>query len=262
MKVGGLFSGIGGFELGLSRSGMEIAWMVEINDFCQRVLKKHWPTVPIYGDIKNVTKEELGSVDLICGGFPCQPFSQAGKQRGKADDRYLWPEMFRIIRELKPRWIIGENVTGFINMELENAFADLESEGYKVETFVLPACAINAPHKRDRIWIVAYTYEVYRKHVGISKTENAKAFSDISNDIWNSQDWQENWFKFSMDFGRMAPEKWRNGRSDSTARPLLLRTDNGVSRRLHKDRLESLGNAVVPQIPEILGRCIMEIEKS
>lgn len=256
MKVGGLFSGIGGFELGLTRAGMEIAWMVEINDFCQKVLKKHWPTVPIYEDIKSVTKKELTPVELICGGFPCQPFSQAGKQRGKEDDRYLWPEMLRVIRELKPRWIIGENVAGFINMELENAFTDLESEGYKVEAFILPACSVNAPHRRDRIWIVAYTHEVYRQYVGIGQEESHGTISEISNNLWNSEKRKEDWFKFSMDSGRVSPEKWRNGRSESIARPLLLRVDNGLSRRLHKNRLESLGNAVVPQIPEILGRCV------
>lgn len=264
MKVGGLFSGIGGFELGLVRAGFEISWMVEIDDFCRKVLKKHapeyWPNARILEDVTKVGKEQLAAVDLICGGFPCQPFSQAGKRRGKEDDRYLWPEMLRIISELKPRWIIGENVAGFINMELENAFTDLEAEGYKVEAFVLPACAIDAPHKRDRIWIVAYTDKIYRQYVGICKKEGIRTFQNIGNDLWNSQDWQKDWFKFSMDFGRVSPEKWRNGGQDSTSRPLLLRNDDGLSTRLDKNRLETLGNAVVPQIPEILGRFILEIE--
>lgn len=102
ITFGSLFSGIGGFDLGLERAGMVCKWQVENNEFCQKVLTKHWPNVSRFGDIKNVTKEQLEPVDLICGGFPCQPFSQAGKQRGKADDRYLWPEMLRVIRELKP----------------------------------------------------------------------------------------------------------------------------------------------------------------
>jgi len=237
MKVGGLFSGIGGFELGLTWAGMEIAWMVEINEFCQKVLKKHWPTVPIYGDIKSVTKEELGSVDLICGGFPCQPFSQAGKQRGKDDDRYLWPEMLRVIRELKPRWIIGENVAGFINMELENAFADLEGEGYKVEAFVLPAYSVGAPHQRDRIWIVAYPYQ--------------------NNSLWG-------------EWGLQAVTPFKgcgnnNGHGikvpywETQHQPSIHRVANGIPAGL--DRLGILGNAVVPQIPEIIGRYIIEIEQ-
>jgi DNA (cytosine-5)-methyltransferase 1 len=153
MKVGSLFSGIGGFDLGLERAGMEIAWQVEIDPFCNKVLEKHWPNVKRYGDIKNVTN--LESVDLICGGFPCQPYSCAGKRMGAEDDRALWPEMLRIIQEVRPRWIIGENVAGFINMGLDNSISDLEREGYTVQTFVIPACAVNAPHRRDRVWIIA-----------------------------------------------------------------------------------------------------------
>jgi len=154
-----LFSGITGFALAASwvwGEEHEIHCFVEIDPFCQKVIKKHWPGVPIHGDIK--TYEHNGTkIDLLTGGFPCQPFSVAGKQRGKADDRALWPEMLRIIKEAKPRWIIGENVTGIVNMELDNYVSDLEAEGYEVQPFIIPACAVDAPHRRDRVWIVGHT---------------------------------------------------------------------------------------------------------
>ena len=154
-----LFSGITGFALAASwvwGEEHEIHCFVEIDPFCQKVIKKHWPGVPIHGDIK--TYEHNGTkIDLLTGGFPCQPFSVAGKQRGTEDDRALWPEMLRIIKEAKPRWIIGENVTGIVNMELDNYVSDLEAEGYEVQPFIIPACAVDAPHRRDRVWIVGHT---------------------------------------------------------------------------------------------------------
>ncbi|MCK9568534.1 DNA cytosine methyltransferase [Candidatus Pacearchaeota archaeon] len=159
MKAGSLFSGIGGFDLGLERAGMTVKWQVEIDDFCNKVLAKHWPNVKRYRDVKEVGKHNLEPVDLICGGFPCQPFSVAGKRRGTEDDRHLWPEMFRVIDELRPRWVIGENVAGFINMGLDQSISDLEGIGYEVGTFVIPACAVNAPHRRDRVWIIAQNSE-------------------------------------------------------------------------------------------------------
>ena len=156
MKFGSLFAGIGGLDLGLERAGMECAWQVEIDDFCQRVLTKHWPDVPKYKDVRDVGKENLEAVDLIAGGFPCQPFSVAGKQRGEKDDRHLWPEMLRVITELKPTWVLGENVPGIIPIFLDEAISDLEDQGYTCETFVLPAVAFDAPHRRDRLFILAY----------------------------------------------------------------------------------------------------------
>ena len=137
-----LFSGIGGFSLGLERAGMRTVAFCENDLFCQKVLAKHWP--------------DRGTVELICGGFPCQPFSVAGDKRGAEDDRALWPEMLRVIREVGPAWVIGENVAGIINMELDNVLSDLEDSGYSCQTFVIPACAVDARHKRDRVWIMAY----------------------------------------------------------------------------------------------------------
>lgn len=207
MRVLDLFSGIGGFSLGLERAGMETVAFCEYDKKAQLVLKKHWPDVPIFDDVRGLTYEQLkkdgivgnaklyglstigdfwgiqgepprengdlkqpersghpsrGATDieappinLICGGFPCQPFSTAGKQRGKEDVRHLWPEYFRLIQEIRPNWVIGENVAGLINMGLDQVLSDLESEGYTVQTFNIPACAVNAPHRRDRVWIVA-----------------------------------------------------------------------------------------------------------
>lgn len=155
MTFGSLFAGIGGFDLGLERAGMECKWQVEIDDFCSRVLEKHWPHVKRYRDVREVGAHNLEPVDLICGGFPCQPFSVAGKQRGKEDDRHLWPEMFRIVSELRPTWVVGENVPGLVRLGLDQVLSDLEGIGYSCQTFDIPACAVDAPHVRHRIWIVA-----------------------------------------------------------------------------------------------------------
>lgn len=156
LTVGSLFSGIGGFDIGLERAGFEIAWQVENNDYCREVLKQHWPTVPCHYDIKAIDWRDIPRVDLVCGGFPCQPFSLAGKRRGAADDRYLWPEVVRCLDALRPTWFLGENVPGLINLALDQVCTDLESLGYTVWPVCVPACAVDAPHIRQRVWIVAY----------------------------------------------------------------------------------------------------------
>lgn len=157
MKVLDLFSGIGGFSLGLEWAGMSTVAFCERDPYCTTILNKHWPDTPVHSDVRNLDgKEYAESIDVVCGGFPCQPFSTAGLKRGSEDDRHLWPEMLRIIRESKPRWVIGENVSGFINMALDDVSLDLESEGYEVRPFVLPACAVDARHRRDRVFIIAH----------------------------------------------------------------------------------------------------------
>ena len=140
---------------------MQTVAFCEIDKFCQCVLKKHWPDVPIYEGINNVTAERLAAdgitdINIITGGPPCQPYSVAGQRRGANDDRALWPEMFRVIQEVRPRWVIGENVAGFVNLGLDDCLSSLEGEGYEVQTFIIPACAVGAPHRRDRVWIVGY----------------------------------------------------------------------------------------------------------
>jgi len=194
-----LFSGIGGIDLAAEWAGFRTVLFVEIDSYCQKVLRKHWSGVPIIGDIRDATKERImayaadqrlllcpsggnreqarhreglfkgrgevgrggtntaiSSVTLITGGFPCQPVSAAGKRRGKADDRWLWPEMLRVIREIRPTWVVAENVAGLLNMGFNDCVSDLEGEGYETIPFLIPACGVNAPHRRDRIFIVAH----------------------------------------------------------------------------------------------------------
>lgn len=162
-----LFAGIGGFSLAGHRAGFETDIFVEIDKYCQKLLKQNFPYIPIYSDITefNIDKyEEITgkrTTDIICGGFPCQPFSVAGQRKGKEDNRYLWDEMYRIITEIKPQWVIAENVYGIVNisdgMVFEQVHTDLEEEGYEVQSFIIPAVSKNAPHRRDRVWFVGYT---------------------------------------------------------------------------------------------------------
>ena len=154
-----LFSGVGGFSLGLEATDFfETSCFVENDPYCQAVLRHHWPEVPILGDIRDVKGSDLPTrPDVISGGFPCQPFSHAGKQLAQADPRHLWPEMLRLIRECRPTWVIGENVTGLVRLGLDEVLSDLGAEGYATRTFNIPACAVGAPHIRQRLWIVAHS---------------------------------------------------------------------------------------------------------
>ena len=162
MRHGSLFSGIGGFDLAAEWMGWTNVFHCEWNEFGQRVLKHYWPDAISYGDItKTDFTVHRGDIDILTGGFPCQPYSMAGKRKGKEDERHLWPEMLRVIREIKPTWVVGENVFGITNWDGGVVFnevqAELEAEGYEVQPYVLPACAVNAPHRRDRVWFVAHT---------------------------------------------------------------------------------------------------------
>ena len=225
MRVLDLFSGIGGFSLGLRMAGgFETVQFCEIDPYCQKVLAKNFPGVPIHDDIRSF-QPAPGSADLICGGFPCQPFSVAGKQAGTADDRDLWPEMARCIARVRPRWVVAENVAGFVNMELDRSLSDLESIGYEVECYVIPACAVDAPHRRDRVWIVAHADHPGRQQQRRAESERAEQSAPECGSRW-------------------LPE------------PPVGRVAHGIPRRV--DRLRGLGNAVVPQVVAEIGRAILQ----
>ena len=268
MRVLDLFSGIGGFSLGLESAGMETVAFCEQNKFCQKILAQHWPTLPIHSDITELNGYEYrGSVELVCGGFPCQPFSVAGKQLGAEDDRALWPEMLRVIREVAPRWVIGENVSGIIPMELDTVLSDLEGEGYTCRTFVLPACAVDAPHRRDRVWIVAHANTGQRnpKNEEIRPRRDASVPSGknvahasgkhIERDgavrLKESQPSSEKGL-FERDSTGIEPNIWE-------LEPNVGRVANGVPNRSH--RLKALGNAVVPPLVAEIGRIVMEFDQ-
>jgi DNA (cytosine-5)-methyltransferase 1 len=190
LKTLDLFSGIGGFSLGLESTGFfETIGFVEKDNFCQKVLKKHWSNINIEGDIRNV-KGERYAADVVTGGFPCQPFSVAGKRKSTADDRYLWDEMLRVIRETKPRWVIGENVEGIVNinegMVLRQVLTDLENEGFKSQCIIIPASGIGAWHQRKRIWIISYANT--RLSIGENKKVQTRwnAINNGGKDVSNS----------------------------------------------------------------------------
>ena len=195
LKLLDLFSGIGGFSLGLeSTGGFETIAFVEKDDFCQKVLKKHWPNTTIEGDIRNV-KGDKYEADIITGGFPCQPFSVAGKRKGTDDDRYLWDETIRVVRECKPRWFIGENVEGLININngvvLRQVQTDLEEAGFEVQCIVIPAAGVGAWHQRKRVWILAYNISNSNSRFSIGQKKEIQtrrtSIDSSSEDVSNSE---------------------------------------------------------------------------
>ena len=233
-----LFSGIGGFAYSIDQVWDAEHIFCEIDPFCQQILKKHWPHAKIYGDIKKLKKLEIGTIDLLTGGFPCQPFSQAGKRRSQKDDRFLWPEMLSIIKETKPTWIVGENVTGIIELALEQVCLDLESEGYEVRSFVIPACAINAIHNRSRVWIVAY-------HEGKRWNEGQIQIAPFNK---SSPEIRKRWS--ALQFFRTGDNSFEFEKKDES---FICGMDDGLPNRV--DRFKALGNAIVPQV-------VIEIFKS
>jgi DNA (cytosine-5)-methyltransferase 1 len=169
-----LFTGIGGIDLAAEWAGFTTVGQCEYAEFPRKVLEKHWPDVPKWRDVRDVTAQSIrdagiGRIDLLSGGYPCQPFSVAGKRKGQADDRHLWPEMFRIIQEVRPTWVLGENVAGHVTLGLDDVLSDLESIGYTAQAFVIPACAVGALHRRDRVFIVAYSTSA-----GLSKRRQSR----------------------------------------------------------------------------------------
>jgi len=298
-----LFSGIGGFAVAAQACGYCTVGFCEKEPYAQQILKERFGAVladteklqrnggehhtvcnsekrgqipelgngggpRLHSDIFTLNGADYAGVDLLTGGFPCQPFSVAGKQRGSADDRHLWPEMLRVIKECRPRWIIGENVAGFIKMELDNCISDLEAIGYTVRAFVIPACAVDAKHRRDRVWIVAHSE---RGAGGQGRTERrGAAGSGAHNEPSRpSEDVAD-----AMRCGRPGQGKSLNAEHPTAARngqateswdgsrpaqwlpePELGRVANGIPNRAH--RLRGLGNAIVPQVAQEIIRAIL-----
>lgn len=231
LTLGSLFAGIGGFDLAAKWAGIDTIWQVEIDPFCQKVLEKHFPNAKRYKDITKIKGGELESVDIISGGFPCQPFSKAGKRKGKTDDRYLWPEMFRIIKDVKPKYVICENVIGIIDMAIEQVLSDLGSANYKTECFDIPACGIGAPHRRERIWII--TYSTGKRWDCLDKNQKKRLPG------FNTKSYLKRWdskCNIPIDVHGVLNKPMCGS----------LRNDDGLSKGM--DRLKSLGNAIVPQI--------------
>lgn len=315
MKVGSLFSGIGGLDLGLERAGMTIAWHSEIDPYACKVLAKHWPGVPNHGDIKNIDWRTVEPVDVICGGYPCQPFSTAGKRKGTDDPRHLWPWVRTAISELRPQYAILENVRGHLSLGGLQVIGELAEIGYDAEWRVVSAAGVGAPHRRERIIIVAYPSDQRQQS---REKESQSQFGGCSNDetqfgpactdntrvqrtsdVSNSKEQLSNGRRSGLGEGTLAERQaiqitigrsgsnvayakgstggvtqshdlrarvWKTtelGESDSTTRtigdwwkvePELGRVADGIPNRV--DRLKGLGNAVVPQVAEYIGRLI------
>ena len=265
MTFGSLFSGIGGIDLGLERAGMKCQWQVEIDPFCRKVLAKHWPDVERYEDVRRVGIENLEPVDLIAGGFPCQDVSVAGKRAGIREGTRsgLWFEFHRIICELRPRFVFVENVTGLLTDGMGRVLADLADAGYDAEWQVLSAADVGAPHLRKRVFIVAYPASRGLQGMLHRHSEPRDAWwASISMAHANSERFQR--YRGECQLGE-GGEEITAGRGSNVAdlaprhfwavEPAVGRVANGVPNRV--DRLKGLGNAVVPQCAEYIGRKII-----
>ena len=293
-----LFSGIGGIDLAAEWAGFQTVGQVEWADYPTKVLEKHWPNVPRWRDIRTVTKESfyektgLRTVDLISGGFPCQPFSVAGKQKGKRDDRYLWPEMLRVIREIKPTWVLGENVPGILSIAGKTVCEDLEREGYAVTVFNFEAAAVGAPHRRERVFFVGERTTMENTSHGRCKQQGILSQQQRRAESFGTGKGCSEWASSSMpeDVADTTPihtQGQHNGQGKgqlggSGRRPVesrlgmladgfscwldgywrvepnIPRVATGVKNRV--DRLKCLGNAVVPQQVYPILKAIAEIE--
>ena len=269
-----VFTGIGGFDLAAEWMGWENVFQVEIDKYCNKLLKQNFPKTKQYGDIKTFdAKSYKRKIDILTGGFPCQPFSIAGERNGASDNRFLWKEMLRVIKEVEPKFVVGENVPGIITMELANILASLEDAGYKTESFVIPACSTTAPHKRERVWILAYSdrfgcyneqdefdkisqdeirqlqiekQKRFTEQCGVGESGISKISADTSG-VGQQRGLQKKKRGLQRKSGRLDREfayipDWRN----FPVAPALCGKSDGVSYRV--DRIKALGNAIVPQV--------------
>ena len=273
MNVGSLFSGIGGFDLGLERAGMRTVWFCEQDEFCQRVLARHWPGVPCYSDVRNLRDPE--PVDVLAGGFPCQDLSVAGKGAGLDGERSgLWSEYARLIGELRPRYVIVENVPALLARGFGRVLGDLAALGYDAEWDCIPASAFGAPHRRDRVWVVAYPNGEGLQGRSLSGVERSEV-SGVGNGgaLAHPQDERHG---SGTDQGRPLHDALcrRHGASEGEVRtgryasfspswwevePPVGRLVDGLPNRV--DQLRSLGNALLPQIAEWIGSRVIEYER-
>ena len=245
MNVLSLFSGIGGLELGLERAGMTVVGQVEIDDYCRCVLAKHWPEVPRHDDVRTAVdwwqSEPRPAVDLVCGGFPCQPVSVAGLKRAQEDERWLWPAMAHVIAEIRPRWVVAENVPGLRKLGLADVLGDLDRLGYRARPGLISACAVGAPHARQRLFTLAHA-ESHRCGQGRAWRSDLHAAPRPR---------KQEPVLAHPDRVRAEPER----RDWWAAEPDVARMAHGIPDRV--DRTRALGNAVVPQVAEHVGRLIL-----
>lgn len=283
MTHGSLFSGIGGFDLAAQWIGWENIFQIEINEFCQKVLTKNFPNVKKYKDIKKFDGTKyMGTIDVISGGFPCQPYSIAGKRKGKEDERHLWPEMFRAIREIQPSYIVAENVCGIINwnggLVFEQVQADLEAESYEVQSVILPACAKNAPHRRDRVWFIAYSNKFNSRFISRKYTNKSETYSKIVNNGSKSvtpntkkkrfQEWNEKQIQNKTYSAIERYNSFSYWKDFPTQSPICIGNDGFPNRldgisfpKWRRESIKALGNAIVPQIAYEIFKCIDIINK-
>lgn len=240
-RCGHFFNGMSGFPLAAAWAGWENVWHSEIDEFCNKVTEKHFPKSKCYGDIKSTDWTKAEAVDVVTGGFPCQPFANVGERRGTEDERHLWPEMLGAIRSLKqkPRWIVGENVYGIVNwndgLVFEQVQADLENEGYEVQPYILPAAAVGAQHLRTRTWFVAHT--------------NGNGLEG------RKQQETRRWKQPPLGFSTLVDNK--NG--TDIPKPRFQRKVNGLPNRV--DRTRAIGNAIVPQVAYMIFKTINKYER-
>lgn len=296
MKHGSLFSGIGGFDLAAEWMGWENVMHCEINPFGRQVLKYYWPNAISYEDI---TKTDFtihrGGIDILTGGFPCQPFSMAGKRKGTEDERHLWPEMLRAIREIMPRWVVGENVSGITNWDggvvFEQVQADLEAEGYEVQAYILPACGVNAPHRRDRVWFVAKNplrdgclqrepdekrTEIWEQRDTGAGDSDRICLSERPTPDTDINIGREGWMhqtepgQAERHVGSRDALSYRRGTWDNfpTQSPVRWRNDGissglvGITFSKHRNEsIKAYGNAIVPQVCFMIFKTIQKYEK-
>jgi DNA (cytosine-5)-methyltransferase 1 len=261
MNHGSLFSGIGGFDLAAERMGWTNVFHCEWMDFPRKVLHHYWPEATTYVDITTTDFTlHAGQIDVLTGGFPCQPYSAAGKRKGKDDDRHLWPHMLRAIREIRPRYVVGENVFGLTTWDggvvLEEVCADLEAEGYAVQPFIIPAAAVGAPHRRDRVWIVAY--DTNARHEGLRRGRQ-----DTFHGLHNATDEPGTNDTFATCISRQ--HTWENW---PTVAPICS-GDDGLPSELdgitfpkwRNESIKGYGNAIVPQVAMQIFAAIEQYEQ-